>query len=275
MVGDTMETDIRGAIEIGMQACLVLSGSTRLEDLADYVYQPTCVMSGVDQLLAEIQGHGSTSRLQASSSHDALIFSQNTVGVRWLEVQIGLFRQPRFERLQQCVTQARFEGRRPGEGRHAEALNATEFIETQIENQRNNHLQVEFTVGNANDIVASFVLNPPPECILVGAGREVDATLMYQKWSETGRPGLGLDWAFPFGPLGFFSPTIGERTQRKIGAAIHGLDVPCPWEGDVVEKGSGLPDEECFFATTLHTQIRFQPRAKRIQGLRLRDQLSL
>ncbi len=63
MVGDTMETDIRGAIEIGMQACLVLTGSTRLEDLADYVYQPTCVMAGVQELLAEINGKRTTDRL--------------------------------------------------------------------------------------------------------------------------------------------------------------------------------------------------------------------
>jgi NagD protein len=62
MIGDTMETDIRGAIEIGMQACLVLTGSTKLEDLADYVYQPTCVMSGVDELLREMKGE-TTDRL--------------------------------------------------------------------------------------------------------------------------------------------------------------------------------------------------------------------
>lgn len=65
MVGDTMETDIRGAIEVGMQACLVLTGSTRLEDLSDYVYQPTCVMSGVDELLSEIKGTRTTNRLSS------------------------------------------------------------------------------------------------------------------------------------------------------------------------------------------------------------------
>ncbi|MES2309752.1 MAG: HAD-IIA family hydrolase, partial [Verrucomicrobiota bacterium] len=32
MIGDTMETDIRGAIELGIEAYLVLSGSTLLED---------------------------------------------------------------------------------------------------------------------------------------------------------------------------------------------------------------------------------------------------
>lgn len=65
MVGDTMETDIRGAIEIGIQACLVLTGSTRIEDIGDYVYQPTCVMSGVDELLEEIKGNGRTDRLSS------------------------------------------------------------------------------------------------------------------------------------------------------------------------------------------------------------------
>jgi len=62
MIGDTMETDIRGAIEVGMQACLVLTGSTQLEDLVNYVYQPTCVMSGVDELLDELKAGGTTDR---------------------------------------------------------------------------------------------------------------------------------------------------------------------------------------------------------------------
>jgi NagD protein len=54
MVGDTMETDIRGAIEIGMQAYLVLTGSTSLGELGDYVYQPTRVLESVADLLQEI-----------------------------------------------------------------------------------------------------------------------------------------------------------------------------------------------------------------------------
>ncbi len=47
MVGDTMETDIRGAVEYGLRALLVLTGSTRYEDLANYVYQPTAVIPDV------------------------------------------------------------------------------------------------------------------------------------------------------------------------------------------------------------------------------------
>jgi NagD protein len=55
MVGDTMETDIRGSIEVGMQAFLVLTGSTRLEDLINYVYQPTRILNSVADLVGEIR----------------------------------------------------------------------------------------------------------------------------------------------------------------------------------------------------------------------------
>ena len=55
MIGDTMETDIRGAFEAGLQSFLVLSGSTRLEMLGDYVYQPTRVLQSVADLVEEIK----------------------------------------------------------------------------------------------------------------------------------------------------------------------------------------------------------------------------
>src|SRR3954469_22804608 len=38
MIGDTMETDIRGAFEAGLSAFLVLTGSTSLNEIQDYVY---------------------------------------------------------------------------------------------------------------------------------------------------------------------------------------------------------------------------------------------
>lgn len=47
MVGDTMETDIRGALELGFQAVLVLTGSTRREMLSAYPYQPTLVAESI------------------------------------------------------------------------------------------------------------------------------------------------------------------------------------------------------------------------------------
>jgi NagD protein len=60
MIGDTMETDIRGAVEAGMQSYLVLSGSTQFEDLSDYVYQPMRVLQSVADLVEEIQTGKST-----------------------------------------------------------------------------------------------------------------------------------------------------------------------------------------------------------------------
>jgi NagD protein len=55
MIGDTMETDIRGAVEAGLHGYLVLSGSTQMENLSDYVYQPTRVLQTVADLTDEIR----------------------------------------------------------------------------------------------------------------------------------------------------------------------------------------------------------------------------
>jgi NagD protein len=55
MIGDTMETDIRGAFEAGMQSYLVLSGSTQFETVGDYVYQPTRILQNVGELVEEIK----------------------------------------------------------------------------------------------------------------------------------------------------------------------------------------------------------------------------
>ncbi len=55
MIGDTMETDIRGAFEAGMQSYLVLSGSTQFEMVGDYVYQPTRILTSVADLVEEVK----------------------------------------------------------------------------------------------------------------------------------------------------------------------------------------------------------------------------
>lgn len=65
MIGDTMETDIRGAIEIGLQAYLVLTGSTSLRDLNDYVCQPTRVLNSVADLIEEIESGTQSDRLSS------------------------------------------------------------------------------------------------------------------------------------------------------------------------------------------------------------------
>lgn len=51
MVGDTMETDIRGAVEIGIQAFLVLTGSTKREEIIHYPYQPTRILNSIADLV--------------------------------------------------------------------------------------------------------------------------------------------------------------------------------------------------------------------------------
>src|SRR6516225_3219355 len=65
VIGDTMETDIRGAIEAGLQAYLVLSGSTRMENVSDYVYQPTRVLASVADLVEELTSGKPSSRLDS------------------------------------------------------------------------------------------------------------------------------------------------------------------------------------------------------------------
>lgn len=65
MIGDTMETDIRGAFEAGLQSYLVLSGSTQLESVGDYVYQPTRVLQTVGDLTEEVRTGKASDRLDS------------------------------------------------------------------------------------------------------------------------------------------------------------------------------------------------------------------
>lgn len=51
MVGDTMETDIVGGVEMGYKSVLVLSGGTKKEDLDEYAYQPDIVVDSIQDLL--------------------------------------------------------------------------------------------------------------------------------------------------------------------------------------------------------------------------------
>lgn len=47
MIGDTMETDILGAVQLGFHTVLVLSGGTRREDLSRYTYRPEIVVDSL------------------------------------------------------------------------------------------------------------------------------------------------------------------------------------------------------------------------------------
>lgn len=47
MIGDTMETDILGGVQLGFHTVLVLSGGTRPEDLRRFAYQPDVVVDSL------------------------------------------------------------------------------------------------------------------------------------------------------------------------------------------------------------------------------------
>lgn len=51
MVGDTMETDILGGVQMGMRSVLVLSGGTSEEDLNDFAYRPDYIFPDVSGLM--------------------------------------------------------------------------------------------------------------------------------------------------------------------------------------------------------------------------------
>src|SRR4051812_17650016 len=50
MIGDTMETDILGAVQLGFHSVLVLSGGTRAEDLPRFAYRPDTVVPSLAEL---------------------------------------------------------------------------------------------------------------------------------------------------------------------------------------------------------------------------------
>src|SRR5205807_6147923 len=57
MIGDTMETDILGGVQLGYHTVLVLSGGTRAEDLPRYAYQPETVVPSIAELADLLDAH--------------------------------------------------------------------------------------------------------------------------------------------------------------------------------------------------------------------------
>jgi NagD protein len=50
VIGDTMDTDILGGVQLGFKTILVLSGGTRREDLSRYAYRPDKVVESIADL---------------------------------------------------------------------------------------------------------------------------------------------------------------------------------------------------------------------------------
>jgi NagD protein len=57
MIGDTMETDILGGVQLGFHTVLVLSGGTRAEDLPKYAYRPETVVPSLAELADLMDRH--------------------------------------------------------------------------------------------------------------------------------------------------------------------------------------------------------------------------
>jgi NagD protein len=55
MIGDTMETDILGGVQLGFHTVLVLSGGTREEDLQRYAYRPDVVVPSLAELAEQLE----------------------------------------------------------------------------------------------------------------------------------------------------------------------------------------------------------------------------
>ena len=70
MIGDTMETDIRGATDLGFRSILVLSGSTSLESLRLYPFRPTLIVNSVAELIPEARPWGRLDILEAMQQAD-------------------------------------------------------------------------------------------------------------------------------------------------------------------------------------------------------------
>ena len=55
VIGDTMDTDILGGVQMGYNTVLVLSGGTKREDLKNYAYQPDLVVESVADLCQTLE----------------------------------------------------------------------------------------------------------------------------------------------------------------------------------------------------------------------------
>jgi NagD protein len=56
MIGDRMDTDIVAGLEAGLEAILVLTGVTKIEDIARYPYTPSRIVDSVADLAVELGG---------------------------------------------------------------------------------------------------------------------------------------------------------------------------------------------------------------------------
>ena len=73
MIGDTMETDILGAVQLGFHTVLVLSGGTRESDLPRYAYKPDLVVESLAELAEQFDEFGWGRHSWAERGEEALL----------------------------------------------------------------------------------------------------------------------------------------------------------------------------------------------------------
>jgi NagD protein len=58
MIGDTMDTDILGGVQLGFRTVLVLTGGTKAEEVNQYAYQPDLVVSSLAEFSTLLDRNG-------------------------------------------------------------------------------------------------------------------------------------------------------------------------------------------------------------------------
>ena len=76
VIGDTMETDILGGVQLNFKTILVLSGGTRREDLAKYAFRPDKMVDSIvdldhDALSREFASAGSFAKIETELVDEA------------------------------------------------------------------------------------------------------------------------------------------------------------------------------------------------------------
>jgi NagD protein len=81
MIGDTMETDIQGAAELGFESILVLTGSSTRQTLRKYPFSPTRVVESIAELAPDASANNGFKRaLIAMGATGARRFTESRPG---------------------------------------------------------------------------------------------------------------------------------------------------------------------------------------------------
>jgi NagD protein len=57
VIGDTMQTDIKGGVQMGYKTILVLTGISKKEDLSKYAYKPDLIVGGIGEINLPLEWH--------------------------------------------------------------------------------------------------------------------------------------------------------------------------------------------------------------------------